>query len=220
MLIEIKSKKIIGFHGIESYEIMHYLSRILFHMGCKVLLVDLSETCSLTGTVPIPNGLKYKEQVIDYKGVDFSLSTSSINNKEYNVVLVYFGFLFDPDIFRICDVIFYVTDQQHHNVKRLNKLHASINRYLIIKDYIPCKIRSEFIKNTLTKLSIPNEKCIILPYDKKDKLSMIQNGWNNTIQFNQVSNKMRELLFTILILILEINEKAVIKACKKAEKGR
>ena len=63
--------KLIGFLGCDKYEIILYLSRILYHLGKKVLLVDYAESEALYQSIPVPDTLKDENNYIHYSGIDF-----------------------------------------------------------------------------------------------------------------------------------------------------
>lgn len=207
--------KKIGFIGIESYEIIHYLSRVLIHMNKKVLLVDRSETRSLEYSISAPKELKQK--VADYRGVDFS---DKIPEKsEYDLVLIFYGFKENKDS-SDCDDLFFVTDLQVHNMDRLNQKNPCKSKYVIVKNMIPLKINEKFVRLYLDKLELSKERFIFLLEDKRDKECMLYCQWEHVFTFHQISSSLKDLILSILIIACGAEKKEVSRAYRSAERGK
>ncbi len=217
-------KKTIGFVGSDKYEIILYLSRILYHLKKKVLLVDFSETRALTQSIPIPQVLRESETYLEYRGVDF-IKGNNFNLKmvnEYDYVFLDFGYN-KSELSKIpCDNIVYVTDLQFHNAKRLNinKDYGVENNIIVIKDVFQCKITPEYLLNELNPKT--NIKMIyIIEQDGLDIKLRINSQYSQTVSFDRLSKSMKIFLKDILLEFDENLEKIQIQsAYKKAERGR
>ncbi len=82
----------IGFSGAHCYDLIHYVSRILYHADQRVLLCDLSSDRSLEASVSIPDAVAMgKADVLDYRGVDFTGCYLYQHDRMYDIVILYFG---------------------------------------------------------------------------------------------------------------------------------
>lgn len=216
-------KKTIGFIGSDKYEILLYLSRILYHLNKKVLLVDFSETMALTQSIPIPLALAESETYLEYRGIDFIKGRNYyLNmNKEYDYVLFDFGYNHSILSSIYCNSIVYVTDLQLHHAKRLNITNkkGSQKNFIIIKDVFPCKITPDYILNELNpKVNIEN--IYIIEQDALDIKVKIHSQYNQTFYFDKLSKSMKTFLKDIILQIDENLDKIQLQsAYKKAERG-
>ena len=118
--------KILGFFGVDKYDIILYLSRILYTLNKKILLLDCSENRALTYSIPMPNQILCEERdcyIVNYRGIDCA-SNSFISQElmekykqEYDVILMDFGFQENHELVENCTHIVLVLDQKLHNLK-------------------------------------------------------------------------------------------------------
>lgn len=215
---------IIGFVGSDKYEVLLYLSRILYNLDKKVLLVDYCESKALTCSIPIPMTLKETSSYLDYRGIDFIKGENySLNmNKDYDYVLIDFGFN-NSILSRIrCDNIVYVTDLQLHNAKRIKVKHeqGKPKRYLIIKDAFTCKITVESILLEINPKA-PIDSIYIVEQDALDIKLKLYSQYSQTFSFNKLSKSMKSFLKNIISQFdEELNKSQITNAYKKAERGR
>ncbi len=216
--------KIVGFFGSDKYEILLYLSRILCHLKKKVLLVDFSETKALTQSIPIPNILNESSTYLDYRGVDFIKGENYCASigKDYDYVLIDFGFNREILSKIQCDNIIYVTDLQLHNVKRINILSKKGNpkQHVIIKDVLPCSITPEYVLLEIN-LGLDIEDIYIIEQDAIDIKFKIQSQYSQTFFFDKLSKSMKTFLQDILFKFDEnLSKNQIINAYRKAERGK
>ena len=215
--------KIIGFVGIDKYEILLYLSRILYHLNKKVLLADFSETRSLTESIPIPEVLCESNTYLDYRGIDFVKGQNYIFDmyRNYDYVLIDFGFNHEALSEIYCDHLIYITDLQLHHAKGLGRLKAlgSPKSYIIIKDVFHCKVTPDIILSEI-KLKTIIENIYIIEQDGLDIKFKIYSQYNQTFYFDKLSKSMKTFLKDILYQFDENFSKSYIQsAYKKAERG-
>lgn len=218
------ANSVIGLAGIDKYDLVLYLSRIIFHLGKKVLLVDDSESEALYQCIPVPELLQETDGIIHYRGIDFILSKYYHSNigLNYDVVIVDLGFQVWADLLYECTSLFYVIDLQLHNIQRmsLKPPPEGIPINLIIKDVFPCKIKPENIMKKW-KQEMELHKEYILYLDTMDLNCKIQCQYNSVFQFQKISVQMRELLKDITKqLDFSLQEKEISQAYHKAERGQ
>lgn len=217
-------KKVIGFVGSDKYEILLYLSRILYHLNKQVLLVDYSETQALTLSIPIPETLRESNTYLDYRGIDFIKGRDYFLNmgKDYDYVLIDFGYNHGVLSNIKCHNIIYVTDLQLHHAKRLkcSSVKGNPQNYIIIKDVFPCKISPDLILKEISLKAII-EDIYVIKQDALDIKFKIQSQYNQTFYFDKLSKSMKTFLKDIICRFDENLDKTQIQnAYKKAERGR
>lgn len=216
--------KTIGFVGCDKYEILLYLSRILYHLNKKVLLVDFSETEALTQSIPIPDSLREDSSYMDYRGIDFIKGRNYYPciEQKYDYILIDFGFNQDVLPMIPCQNLIYVTDLQLHNVKRIkiNKESKEFSKFVIIKDVFPCKIKPDYILEELDS-DFKEENIYILEQDAIDIRHKINSQYSQTFYFHKLSKSMKSFLKDIIRQIdIRLKREEIQVAYKKAERGK
>lgn len=216
------SSKIIGLVGSDKAEIIHYISRILCNLGKHVLLIDHCETYALTYTIPYPPSLT-KERgrlgITDYRGVSFTRNEVNDSMKEtYDYILIDFGYQFEHTDFLTCNEIWFVTDMQRHNVKRLLSISIdkTMARTLIIKDMISRKFGLKYIWEELRLLGLNETNTHCISYEEENIKEMVNCQYNHVFKFMRISNEFKD---TILDLLGDIELKDLKRAYRKASRG-
>lgn len=217
--------KLIGFLGCDKYEIILYLSRILYHLGKKVLLVDYSESEALFQSISRPDVLKEEKEYINYGGIDFIQGKYYKKNREeiYDYILIDFGFHAEISLLTQCEKIMYVTDLQLHNVKRMKSIsyHGNADKYLIIKDVFPCKIKPVYIIEQLSNLLIEEQHVYVLYQDSIDIKYRIQSQYDLKFSFPKLSKPTKFFLQDLILNISDnLSRKQLRIAYRKAERGK
>lgn len=217
--------KVIGFLGCDKYEIILYLSRILYHLGKKVLLVDFAETEALFQSISIPDTLREENDYIHYSGIDFIQGKYyEIDKKEvYDYILIDFGYDAENILLSQCEKVLFVTDLQLHNVKRMKDISykGEGEKYLIIKDVFTCKIKPEYILEQLSSLMIEEQHVYILYQDPVDMKYRIQTQYDHKISFPKLSKPTKFFLQDLIVNISEnLSQKQLRSAYRKAERGK
>lgn len=219
---------VIGFIGSDKYEFILYLSRILYHLGKKVLMVDYSEKFVLSQCIPKPEKLNHKDykDYIDYCGVDFIKGIDLKENwkTEYDVVLIDFGFHPDAETITYCTKLIYVTDLQLQNVNRMKSFLSetcyTADAAFVIKDVVDCKITPEFILEQLEQ-EFDENQTYILYQDSFDTKYRILCQYNLKYNFGRLSKPTKIFLKDLARGSLQTqDEKGLKEAYKKAERGK
>jgi hypothetical protein len=212
----------IGFIGIDKYDYILYLARVLNKLEKKVLTIDYSENQALTSCIPLPKGLDNK--IVDYRGVKF---TNNLEYKEepnvFDFILIDYGFnsSFNFNISE-CDFVVCVTDFQIHNINILkNNLHIKeLKKCLVIKDITKCKIKPTFVVDELGFDNLDKQDIFLINYDFIDLSCRILCQYDDIFTFNKVSGTVKNLIISLAKRCLdEIPESKIYAAYKKARKG-
>jgi len=215
---------VIGFIGSDKYELILYLSRILFHLGKKVLLVDYAESEALYQCISIPGMLREESGYIDYRGIDFIQGQYFVPNmrQQYDVVLIDLGFNDENKALSQCTKVVYITDLQLHNVRRIKSLDylRDIDKYLVIKDVFQCRIKPEYILEQLGQV-IDKSHVYILYQDAFDLKYKVQSQYNHRFSFGKLSRPTKFFLKEITKQMdNNLDEKRLNNAYRKAERGK
>ena len=216
--------KVIAFIGIDKFDFMHYISRIIHHMGKRVLLVDISENKALKASIPIPESFELSE--IDYRGVGFTTNIEEQIMEGYEYILIDFGFNINHDYIEKCDQIIMVSNLELNHVEALAKLEINENKTtLVIRDTIPYKVDSVYVKKQMNQHE-QIQYVYELEYDSIDYKERLNCFYTNRIKFKHCTKYMRHLVHRLTQDIMDLNNtseksnlKAYKKAYKKAKKG-
>lgn len=211
--------KMIGFIGIEKYEIMHYLSRILFYLKQKVLLLDQSSERALACSIPV---LLYgNKEIMDYNGVDVAegLGTEALRWLDYDYILVDLGFQVNHPLLSQCDEVYLVSDLQLHNIRNLSvlQLEKHQQRFLILKSFFANQINPRYIYEEMTPLMIQEENSYALSLEEKDYENCLQCQYQNRISMKRISKGMRRMLSDMLMV--DFTRLQIEQAFRLAERG-
>lgn len=217
--------KLIGFLGSEKYEIILYLSRILYHLGKKVLLVDYAESEALFQSISRPDILRDENKYINYGGIDFIQGKYyKINSEEvYDYILIDFGYYAENSLLSQCEKVMFVTDLQLHNVKRIKHITCNdrVEKYLIIKDVFPCKIKPVYIYKQLSNLMIEEQHVYVLYQDTIDMKYRIQSQYDLKFSFPKLSKPTKFFLQDFILNVSDnFSRKQLRIAYRKAERGK
>lgn len=223
--------KIIGFLGVDKYDIILYLSRILYKLNKKILLLDCSENRALTYSIPMPNHILCEgddSYIVNYRGIDCasnSVITQEIMEKykqEYHVILMDFGFQENHELVENCTHIVLVLDQKLHNLKRIRQfsLPKECEKFLIFYEVYGCKISLNYIIEELV-FDIPEDNIYEVFQDSVDIKRSIDCQYNDVIRFHKLTKPYQKLLHSIVATLYPENKtKEKAKAFLRAKYGR
>lgn len=214
----------IAYLGIDNFDYILYLSRIFYKLGKKVLLVDRSDTRSLSRALPIPLGIDVNKEVISYRRVDFTaqeINTDMI--KQYDIILAAYGFNDIGNEAKIYNRFVLVTDLYLHNLERINKLNVtfpeSSERYLLIRNVVDTKLTPYNVSNKV-EIEIPAENQLFIYFEYSDYTSAIICQSNQVARFTRISNSYKQLLIEDVNSVYpDLPRSVCAKAFKKAKKG-
>ena len=223
--------RIIGFLGVDKYDMILYLSRIIYRLNQKVLLLDCSENKALTYSVPMPSHILYQESesfTVTYRGVDFAYNAPATREQlleyqgVYDVILIDFGFEKNHQLLQNCSHIIFVMNQKLHNMIRVkeNSVPKECKKFLIFYEIYGCKISLYYAMEELL-LEIPKEQIFEVTQESVDLKHSIDCQYNEVIRFHKLTKPYQKLLHSIVsYLYPEYNTKEKTKAYQKAKCGR
>ncbi|HHU72963.1 MAG TPA: hypothetical protein GXZ21_13180 [Clostridiales bacterium] len=215
------ANNVVAFVGIESFDNIQYMARILSILGKKVLVIDYSETEALTRSVPELDFIDIKKDIINYRNVDYTkLDMTEALLKVYDDIIVAFGFNIIDEEIMLCNKIIYVTDLYINNIEKLNRIsdYKAEKKYLLIRNIMGIKISPESVALKIDK-NISPENTLILPFSENDQINGLINQYNQTIDLTNISRPFKELLYKqIHELYPNITKDKLRVAYKKARK--
>lgn len=220
------ASKVLGYLGLDHYENIFYMARILHQLGKKVLLVDHSESKSLQISIPLPKNLLYDKSVISYRGIDFtSQSMDEEGVSKYDFVMISYGFQPPNDDVNLCHHLKIVTDLHLHNSYRIQELFTNyyqsrnIKNSLLIRGIIDCKITPTMVANHIAQ-QIPFESVTTLYQDLLDEKNALLCQYDLTFKFTKITNQLKiNIMNEIILYYPELGKQVLKRAYKKSRRG-
>lgn len=207
--------KFIGFLGTDKYDIIHYTAKVLRKLGQETLLIDASARKALTASVPMTS-----DKVFDYNGIDFVSSLSAAKEyadlREYDYILIDFGFQKENPLIHRCNEIWLVSDMQKHNIMYLRslKLKNSQPRFLILRERTYTKI-IDYLVQLLKPLGIQKNTVFTIKEDDNSYKRMLDCMYNDNISMKKISKDMTDIIKNILAQdFTESDLNKALRACK------
>lgn len=205
----------IGFVGIQTYDILLYLCKMLHALDQKILLVDYAENKALSYCIPMPKN-QPNHQYISYQGCDFLQNPNYEKLQEiqqqYDKILIDFGFVQNYELLSRCSMIYLCTDQQLHHINAVKPFLKSGNDVMqrcriIFRRIDSCKIS---IKYLMMELGVEFDVQKIYQYDQDiiDLKHCIDSQYNQTVHLVSLSKGMKGCLnFVMREICPNINRK-------------
>jgi len=223
---------VMGFLGVDKYEYIMYLSRVLYHLGKNVLMVDCSESGALASCFLCPEGIK--NEIMEYRGVRFLDGRNSMDidtfmdsknmpaANKYDSILIDYGFHVDEQGLKNCDHLVYVTDQQAHNIRRVSKfIHLKDKQVnLIIKNLVNSRITPKYIISEINLKHISTKQTYVVYQDELDTNCRMNCQYDGVFRFVKLSSQSKNVIKGLLVELLpSITKRELKEAYKKAERG-
>lgn len=207
--------KIVSFCGTDCYDLVHYLARTAQSLGAEVLVIDRSRNEAMAVTVPVPLG----EDIMDYRGVDFTRAHIDLNSYNYDYVFIYHG----TNAIELSDMVeevYLVTDCQKHHIDELKRFVLPEGRYrsLIIRNFVNNKNYSRYACTSLQCFDIEPGTVVELPFSNRDLSYMLSVQYDGVYTFSGLSVETKE--FIVNFFSVDYPEKTVKKAFNLAAKGK
>lgn len=222
----------IGFYGADCYDLVQYLSRVLFKFKYKVLMIDRSQDKGLESTIPIPKGLeKSNDTVMEYRGVDYSDRYMKSFNKYYDYIILYYGRgaqrILKSDWMVIVDDGDIRTTRSIQDVMQKMPVILSESKATKSEDgYEPaepvCISLGPIARNiSFEQYAVSKQNIDMAEMDMDDLTLKCYCQLNNIYKFDKLSGSYHDLLYKIVISVLEKEYKSreIKQVFKAAEKG-
>jgi hypothetical protein len=207
----------IGFIGIDKYDLVLYLSRILAKCNKKVLIIDNSESLALSYCISVPSSLNPKCNIISCKEMDYIQDGDLANyENDYDYILIDYGFRNNHRDIKYCQKLFLVTDTQQHNIDKLNYLKMCPEEIYIIVKNMMGRLKKE---NIIVSLGFSVKESFSLEFDEFDYRKMINMQYEGNVWLKKLSASYLFLLERIIVDILKEDSKLFVQAYKNLKRG-
>ena len=217
------ANNVIAYVGIENFDTILYLSRILQGLNRKVLIVDNSETLALTYSIPVIKDMDTYDVIFSYRRVDFTNQpvTEELIAK-YDDILIDCGLKEPITSINFFTKLIYVTDLFAYNVHRFAKVVAYYNcdcdKELLIRNAVNAKISVDHIVQQMNGC-ISEENVEVLNRDEFDYENTLNNHINQVFTL-KLSRMYKEYLISqVVSMCNEYTKKEIIKAYGRARNG-
>lgn len=206
--------KVVGFFGSDSYDLVHFLARVLQQLGKRVLIADRTEDKVMMLTVPVAEAAP----IVDYRGIAFTGEPVDVVNSEYDYIFLYYGF----DCQQISEVIeesYFVTDCQMQSIQKLKHLTLQENQFraLVIRNSVPERDIMNYVNLELEHLEFGEENVYTLPFNQADISAMLAVQYDSVYKFDYVSKPTMD--FIVGFCSLDFPEKDVVTALRVVAKA-
>lgn len=217
------ANNIVAYVGLESFDTILYLSRIMQRLGRKVLVVDNSDTLSLTYSVPQISDINTNQTIISNRRVDFTnMSVSEELAAEYDDILIDCGMKEPITTINLLTRIVYVTDLFDYNIRRLAGIsqyyNSSCDKELLIRNAVFIKISPEQISQKISKVILP-DRLQVLYRDELDYESALNCHINQVFAINVSRGYKKYLLNQVKIMCDTFTSKEIKEAFREAKNG-
>lgn len=208
--------KVIGFLGVEKYDLILYLAYILKELNQKILIMDASDQRALTCCIPHPKELNSETETITFREIDFIRDFNPDDYvRDYDYILIDYGFKVRHHDLKGCTTLFACLDRQKHNITAINQLALPSDEvYLILRD-IGYQSDADIV---VQELGFKAKEVIPLIYDEHDKRSMVALQSQERININSLSGDYRYLLRYVIETVFGIDKKDFKLAYKRMRK--
>lgn len=189
--------KVLGLIGVDKYDLIHYLAKLLQRLGQKVLVIDGSSRKALTATLPMQN------TVFDFGGVDFvsglDKAKANVHLNDYDFVIIDFGFQIGNKLIAKCDEIWMISDEQKHNIINLQnvKLSPQQPRFAVIRSETPNKLNNYFLQ-LLAPLGITQNTMYKITENKESRRNRMRIMYQNIVSMKTLGD---DILHVISLMI-------------------
>ncbi len=217
------ANNIVAYVGIESFDTILYLSRIMQKLGRRVLLVDNSDTLALTFSIPRISDINTFETTIYYRRVDFTnMPVTKELAKSYDDILIYCGMKKPITSTELFTRIVYVTDLFDYNIRRIanRKEYDTCNceKVLLIRNAVYTKIFIEHISKQISS-TIAVDKTKVLYRDDSDYINCLNSHMNQVFTLNLSRHYRKYLVDQVEVMCNDFTRKEINKAYRRARNG-
>lgn len=208
--------KYVAFVGVDSYDLVHFLTRTAAVLGSRCLAVDKTKDLVLMSSLPDDCDLP----LIDYRGVDFTCQEiePKVAGEEYDYVFFYFGFdtAVIPDVF---EEVYCVLDYQKYNIAKMLAIELpDTYAMLILRDSNISKSYTSYAELELANKGFVQDDVCELPFAQGDAAVRLSVQYDGIFNFSKVSSEV--VKFIVKFFSVDFKAKEVQKAARLASKGK
>lgn len=219
--------KCVGYVGLETFDVILYITRTLTKLNKRVLIIDLSKSGNMERVIYHGMNLDSSKNIVNYRDINYVRyipSNEEMSSFEGGVIFMVFGQNYNEDTLKLSynfDFLNIVVNTFPNFITNINTLLKDINNnniHLLIRDII----NIDDIERVKAGLDLKVEPTNIdhLYYSIEDYESAINCQVSQVVRFTNISSDMkRHIVSAIKGLYPDIKEKPIRKAVAMAKKG-
>ncbi|MFT4145757.1 MAG: hypothetical protein QM644_14990 [Mobilitalea sp.] len=215
------ANNIVAYIGVENFDYILYLARILSKLERKVLILESSASKALEYIFPSVNGININKEPVTYRQIDygkFPLTDAVINS--YDDILISYGM--NSRISEHCTRVAIVSDPFLHNLYSTKSMVSQIrckDKAVLIRNMISTNHGIERISNELEGM-IEKNKIDFIYLDESNIINAIHCVSEQSFVFVGINRELKSyLLKEAGMHYPDIKEKKLLEAYKAARKG-
>lgn len=230
MEISLTRPTILGFIGVNKWDILTFLAMCLSKIDMNILLVNQTEENYLNqyfSTMADQDSNTYVEHI---ENVTFSNDFFTEDLGQYDICIVDFGTSI-KGLEKYCEVdwAFIVSDLAKSNVIDIKNQLRFIEKYLgfpkkiiaIYKDLVPCKIDRHYLEQVYHIGSTVNILTSYeFPWDSNNYCYDLLNQYNQQLTFKGISKPYQQFVSDVMEEVTGKEKDEIRKAMKKAIRGK
>ncbi len=215
------ANNIVAYIGVENFDYILYLARILSKLGRKVLILESSNSKALEYVFPSVNGINVNKEPITYRHLDygkFPLTDNII--KAYDDILISYGM--NCEVSQYCTCVTIVSDPFLHNLDTTKNMISQLlckDKTVLIRNMISTNYGSKNISNELEGL-IEKDKIDFVYLDESNLANAIRCVYEQSVVFVTINKELQSYLLKAAGRYYpNLKEKKLREAYKAARKG-
>jgi hypothetical protein len=217
------ANNIVAYVGVDSFDTILYLSRILHRLGRSVLVVDNSDTLALTHSVPRIRDIDTNETTISNRRVDFTnmpLGEELIT--KYDDILIDCGLKKPMSAVSLFTRVIYITDMFGYNIHRVANMSqyytCNCDKLLLIRNVVYTKVTPEQVTQRINQ-DISVDKVSVLYRDDDDYENTLNNHVNQVFTLKLSKPYKNYLIDQVNSMCPIFTKREIRKAYKVARNG-
>lgn len=222
------SKINLGFVGNNYADLVYYMSRVYYHLGHNVMVVDCSGQGEIMHTIPDLGDLEQYD--VDYRGIRYcsiGVYKDQFAQEDLNRITFFcFGEVneqFKHFPYEILQAIYLVTSIRKQDVLLLKECieHLpSLEAFRILRNHVKSRKLQSFYYQLLHNDKIDILEDIVCPLTEESYVQLLDYEYNHMVSFKNLQNQLKDFILESIQTYAESNEKQIKKAYKVAERGR
>ncbi|MDF2842242.1 MAG: hypothetical protein K0R00_668 [Herbinix sp.] len=215
------ANNIVAYIGIENFDYILYLARILSKLDRKVLILESSNSKAFEYVFPSVNGINVNKEPVTYRHLDygkFPLTDDIIN--VYDDILISYGM--NGDVSEYCTRVTIVSDPFLHNLATTKNMISQLlckDKTVLIRNMISTNYGSKNISNELEGL-IEKDKIDFVYLDESNLANAIRCVSEQSVVFVAINKELQSYLLKVAGMHYpDLKEKKLREAYKAARKG-
>lgn len=217
------SIKIVGFIGIDKYDIISYLAQLAGMYKKKVLVADYTSLQATMCTLPSED----YEEVLHYRSADYRSSPSAgeieryIMEEEYDFIFMDLDFNIGKNVIKYCTQIYFVSDLQRHHLDLIASMHFKpmVTKGFVIKMGEKEVYANSYLEQIFEDTVLSSCDFHFLYWEEGDMCQQLRLQYQHMVPLRCFSQGYRKELKRMLMELMEVTEASAFRLFRQAERG-